>query len=67
MLGHPGGPFWRRKDLGAWSISKGLIAPDETPLAARDAKRDISDPQTSRHRPARRCRPEMGLEKIMAL
>lgn len=26
LLGHPGGPFWKRKDHGAWSIPKGLIA-----------------------------------------
>ena len=41
LLGHPGGPFWRRKDLGAWSIPKGLIATGETPLAA--AKREFAE------------------------
>jgi len=41
LLGHPGGPFWRRKDLGAWSIPKGLIAPGETPLAA--ARREFAE------------------------
>jgi predicted NUDIX family NTP pyrophosphohydrolase len=25
LLGHPGGPFWARKDLGAWTIPKGLV------------------------------------------
>jgi len=30
-LGHPGGPFWRKKDLGSWSIPKGLIGSGETP------------------------------------
>jgi len=34
FLIHPGGPFWARKDLGAWSIPKGLVAPGEEPLAA---------------------------------
>lgn len=34
FLVHPGGPFWRAKDLGAWSIPKGVIGPDEDPLAA---------------------------------
>lgn len=29
FLVHPGGPFWRNKDLGAWSIPKGEILPDE--------------------------------------
>jgi len=36
FLVHPGGPFWTKKDLGAWSIPKGLIEPEEDPfLAAR--------------------------------
>jgi predicted NUDIX family NTP pyrophosphohydrolase len=34
LLVHPGGPFWARKDAGAWSIAKGEIDPDEDPLAA---------------------------------
>ena len=34
LLVHPGGPFWARKDLGAWTIAKGEYAPDEDPLAA---------------------------------
>jgi predicted NUDIX family NTP pyrophosphohydrolase len=29
LLVHPGGPFWKRKDLGAWSIPKGQIEHDE--------------------------------------
>jgi len=34
MLVHPGGPYWARKDLGAWSIPKGEIEPGEEALAA---------------------------------
>jgi predicted NUDIX family NTP pyrophosphohydrolase len=34
LLVHPGGPFWARKDAGAWSIPKGEYADDEDPLAA---------------------------------
>jgi predicted NUDIX family NTP pyrophosphohydrolase len=34
LLVHPGGPFWRNKDDGAWSIPKGLYEPDEDPLRA---------------------------------
>ena len=34
LLGHPGGPFWRGRDLGAWTIPKGAIEADEEPLAA---------------------------------
>jgi predicted NUDIX family NTP pyrophosphohydrolase len=29
LLVHPGGPFWRKKDLGAWSIPKGEFTSDE--------------------------------------
>ncbi|EFK34601.1 Predicted NTP pyrophosphohydrolase [Chryseobacterium gleum] len=32
FLVHPGGPFWKNKDLGAWSIPKGEILADENPL-----------------------------------
>jgi len=36
LLVHPGGPFWAKKDLGAWSIPKGEFSPEEdTLLAAR--------------------------------
>ncbi|OPY91174.1 MAG: RNA pyrophosphohydrolase [Syntrophaceae bacterium PtaU1.Bin231] len=34
MLVHPGGPFWAKKDDGAWSIPKGLLDEHEDPLAA---------------------------------
>lgn len=34
LLVHPGGPFWAKKDAGAWSIPKGEYGPDEEPLAA---------------------------------
>ena len=33
LLVHPGGPFWARKDLGAWSIPKGEYEPGEDPQA----------------------------------
>jgi predicted NUDIX family NTP pyrophosphohydrolase len=39
MLVHPGGPFWGRKDAGAWSIPKGLMDAGEDALAA--AKREF--------------------------
>lgn len=36
LLAHPGGPFWRNKDAGAWSIVKGEVEPGEDePAAAR--------------------------------
>ena len=34
LLVHPGGPFWRNKDAGAWSIPKGEIGEDEDSAAA---------------------------------
>ncbi|HEY1942655.1 MAG TPA: NUDIX domain-containing protein [Roseiarcus sp.] len=34
LLVHPGGPFWAKKDIGAWSIPKGIAAEGEAPLTA---------------------------------
>jgi predicted NUDIX family NTP pyrophosphohydrolase len=34
LLAHPGGPFWARRDDGAWTIPKGLIDAGETAEAA---------------------------------
>jgi predicted NUDIX family NTP pyrophosphohydrolase len=34
FLAHPGGPFWKKKDVGAWTIPKGELAEGEEPLAA---------------------------------
>jgi len=39
FLVHPGGPFFRKKDDGAWSLPKGLVAEGEEPLAA--AQREL--------------------------
>jgi predicted NUDIX family NTP pyrophosphohydrolase len=41
FLVHPGGPFWARKDLGAWSIPKGEHHRNEEPLAA--ARREFRE------------------------
>lgn len=41
LLGHMGGPFWARKDAGAWSIPKGEHGPEEPPLAA--ARREFAE------------------------
>lgn len=41
FLVHPGGPFWAKKDLGAWSIPKGEFAAGEDSLAA--AKREFAE------------------------
>ena len=41
FLVHPGGPFWARKDAGAWSIPKGEFEPGEAPLDA--ARREFTE------------------------
>jgi predicted NUDIX family NTP pyrophosphohydrolase len=41
LLVHPGGPYWRGKDAGAWSIPKGEFLPGEDPLAA--ARREFRE------------------------
>jgi predicted NUDIX family NTP pyrophosphohydrolase len=41
LLGHPGGPFWARKDDGAWSIPKGEYADGDDPWAA--AQREFEE------------------------
>jgi len=46
LLVHPGGPFWKKKDAGAWTIPKGELLPNEDPLEA--ARRE--------------CQEELGFE-----
>lgn len=41
LLAHPGGPFWKNRDEGAWSIPKGLIGDGEDVLAA--ARREFEE------------------------
>ena len=43
LLVHPGGPFWKKRDEGAWSIPKGEIEPDETPIevARREFREEL--------------------------
>ena len=41
LLVHPGGPFWRNRDLGAWSIPKGELDDGEDPEAA--ARREFAE------------------------
>jgi predicted NUDIX family NTP pyrophosphohydrolase len=51
LLAHPGGPFWRNRDDGAWTIPKGLVDTNES---AEDAAR-------------REFREELGIECAGAL
>lgn len=46
LLAHPGGPFWAKKDLGAWSIPKGEF--DDTEDALDAAKREFLE-ETGTH------------------
>ena len=41
LLVHPGGPFWAKKDQGAWSIPKGEYGPGEDPLVS--ARREFAE------------------------
>jgi predicted NUDIX family NTP pyrophosphohydrolase len=41
FLVHPGGPFWTKRDAGAWGIPKGLFEPAESPLDA--ARREFEE------------------------
>jgi predicted NUDIX family NTP pyrophosphohydrolase len=49
LLGHMGGPFWVRKDDGAWSIPKGEYGPDEDAFAAalREFAEELGSPAPS--------------------
>jgi predicted NUDIX family NTP pyrophosphohydrolase len=46
LLVHPGGPFWKNKDEGAWSIPKGLYEDDED--ASLAARREFEEETGSR-------------------
>ena len=54
FLVHPGGPFWAKKDDGAWSIPKGVYEPDEAPEAA--ARREFEEETGHRDRSRRSSR-----------
>lgn len=43
LLVHPGGPYWLRKDAGAWQIPKGMPEPGEEPAATarREAQEEL--------------------------
>src|ERR1700743_1123564 len=41
LLAHPGGPFWKDRDAGAWTIPKGEIQPGEEPIVA--AQREFEE------------------------
>jgi predicted NUDIX family NTP pyrophosphohydrolase len=46
LLVHPGGPYWAKKDEGAWSIPKGMLEEGEEPLqcALRELEEELGSP-----------------------
>lgn len=62
LLIHPGGPFWRGRDEGAWMIPKGGIDPDETPLEAalREFEEELGAPAVGTPRALCRVRQAGG-------
>lgn len=46
LLVHPGGPFWAKKDLGAWSVPKGEVEAGEEPreCALRELEEELGSP-----------------------
>ena len=62
FLVHPGGPFWAKKDQGAWTIPKGEIEPDEEPLQAaiREFAEETGTAVSGAFRPLPSCRQAGG-------
>ena len=50
LIVHPGGPYWRLRDAGAWSIPKGLSQPGESPedTALREFAEELGTPVSGR-------------------
>ena len=62
LLVHPGGPFWRKRDLGAWSIPKGEVQPGEDLLdaARREFHEELGSPLDASLEPLGRVRQRGG-------
>ena len=62
FLVHPGGPFWAKKDLGAWSLPKGELDGDEDPLQAaiREFEEETGFKVDGEFRPLRPLRQPSG-------
>lgn len=67
LLGHMGGPFWARKDDGAWSFPKGEHGPDEAPVAVarREFEEELGSPVPADLVPLGELRVTSG--KVLAL
>jgi predicted NUDIX family NTP pyrophosphohydrolase len=62
LLGHPGGPFWQRRDVGAWMMPKGEITADEAPeqAARREFAEELGSAAEGTLQPLRRIRQRGG-------
>jgi predicted NUDIX family NTP pyrophosphohydrolase len=62
LLVHPGGPFWKNMDQGAWTIPKGEIQPGEDPLVAarRECHEELGFDATGGFVPLRPIRQKGG-------
>jgi predicted NUDIX family NTP pyrophosphohydrolase len=62
LLVHPGGPYWRNKDDGAWSIPKGEIEPGENPedVARREFLEELGSTLVGTLRPLAEIRQRGG-------
>lgn len=62
LLSHPGGPFWRHKDEGAWMIPKGLVEEGEEPLecAIREFEEELGMACPGTPEPLARIRQKGG-------
>lgn len=62
LLGHPGGPFWARRDEGAWMIPKGELDEGEDPLACalREFEEEVGQPAPGPFEPLTPIRQKGG-------
>lgn len=62
LLVHPGGPFWARRDEGAWSIPKGMVEAGEDPLttALREFAEEVGEPPEGPFAPLAPIRQKSG-------
>ena len=62
LLVHPGGPFWARKDLGAWTIPKGELedGEDELATAQREFEEETGIPPSGPFLPLGRVKQKSG-------
>jgi predicted NUDIX family NTP pyrophosphohydrolase len=62
LLIHPGGPFWRNRDVGAWMIPKGGVEEGEEPLACalREFEEEVGTRLAGTPRPLCRIRQRGG-------